>query len=69
MLRALLLYLSKAGWAKQIVTKWSIAWKVSSRFVAGETLEDAVRAIKKLNEAGIYATLDHLGDVFLGVRG
>ncbi len=62
MLRAMLLYLSKAAWARQVVTKWPLAWKVSSRFVAGESLEDAIRAIKALNAKGIYATLDHLGE-------
>jgi len=62
MFRSILIYLSKAGWAQHIVTGWDIAWKVASRFVAGETIEDAIRVIKELNEKGIYATLDHLGE-------
>jgi proline dehydrogenase len=62
MLRALLIYLSKAAWARRIVTRWSFAWLVASRFVAGEKLEDAVLAIRALNAAGINATLDHLGE-------
>ncbi len=62
MLRSMLIRLSKAGWARRMVTGWSLAWKVSSRFVAGETLDDAVRAIKTLNEKGLLATLDHLGE-------
>lgn len=32
------------------------------RFVAGETLEEALDAVKKLNEKGICATLDNLGE-------
>ncbi len=32
------------------------------RFVAGETPEDAIRAVQELNAAGIFATLDHLGE-------
>jgi proline dehydrogenase len=62
MLRSLLIYLSKAAWARQIVTSWKIAWLVASRFVAGEKPEDAIRTIRALNAKGICATLDHLGE-------
>ena len=62
MLRSLLIYLSKAAWARNIVTRWKFAWRAASRFVAGEKLEDAVRAVQSLNQKGINATLDHLGE-------
>lgn len=62
MLRALLLYLSKAAWARRMVTGWKVAWRVASRFVAGETLGEAVRLVKELNARGYYVTLDHLGE-------
>ena len=62
MLRSFLIYLSKAPWAQRIVTGWSFAWKAASRFVAGEKSEDAIRAIRELNERGINVTLDHLGE-------
>ncbi len=62
MLRTILIYLSKAAWARRMVTHWRIAWRVASRFVAGEKPEDAIRAIKELNAKGICATLDHLGE-------
>lgn len=62
MLRAILIYLSKAEWARRIVTRWSVAWRVASRFIAGEKLEDAIRVIQSLNQKGINATLDHLGE-------
>lgn len=62
MLRSILIYLSKASWARNLVTRWSVAWKVASRFVAGEKLSDAVRTVEELNRAGINATLDHLGE-------
>ncbi len=62
MLRTILIRLSKASWARRMVTNWSLAWKVSSRFVAGETLDEAVLAIKALNEKGFLTTLDHLGE-------
>jgi proline dehydrogenase len=62
MLRSLLIYLSKAAWARSLITKWKFAWRAASRFVAGEKLEDAIRAIQALNARGINATLDHLGE-------
>jgi proline dehydrogenase len=62
MFRSTLIYLSKAPWARRIVTGWAFAWRAASRFVAGEKLEDAIRAVKALNEKGINTTLDHLGE-------
>lgn len=38
---------------------------LAKRFVAGETIESAIRAVRELNAAGMSATLDFLGeDVF-----
>jgi proline dehydrogenase len=62
MFRSFFIYLSKAAWARKIVTKWSIAWKMASRFIAGENLADGINTIKQLNIKGINATLDHLGE-------
>jgi proline dehydrogenase len=62
MLRSFLIYLSKAAWAQKLVTSWGLAWHAASRFVAGESAEDAIRAIRELNAKGINATLDHLGE-------
>lgn len=36
--------------------------RMAKSFVAGETIEDAFKAVKKLNEKGIMATLDVLGE-------
>lgn len=62
MLRSFLIYLSKAAWAQNLVTGWSFAWKVASRFIAGSTIEEAIRAVRVLNEKGVNATLDQLGE-------
>ena len=62
MLRAILIYLSKAAWARRIVTHWGFASRAASRFVAGETLEAAIQTITALNAKGTQATLDHLGE-------
>ena len=39
-----------------------IVGRVASSYVAGETLDDAVRAIRELNSEGAMATLDVLGE-------
>jgi len=62
MLRSLLIYLSKALWAQNLVTRWSLGWRMASRFIAGTYLEDALRVVKELNARNINATLDHLGE-------
>lgn len=62
MLRSFLIYLSKAGWAQRMVTGWKLAWQTASRFVAGESIPDAIRVIQELNQKGIVATLDQLGE-------
>jgi proline dehydrogenase len=62
MLRSFLIYLSKAAWAEKMVTGWRFAWRMASRFVAGESLNDAIRVVRELNEKGINATLDQLGE-------
>jgi len=62
MLRSFLIYLSKAAWAQKIITSWGFAWSFASRFIAGERIEDAIRAIRELNVRGINATLDQLGE-------
>ena len=62
MFRSFFIYLSKAAWARKIVTKWSFAWNMASRFIAGENLADGINTIKQLNAKGINATLDHLGE-------
>ncbi len=62
MLRSGLIYLSRAAWAQRLVTRWKFARRAAERFVAGDTIQDAIRVVKQLNSAGIHATLDHLGE-------
>lgn len=62
MLRSFFVYLSKAGWARRIVTRWPMMRPMVARFIAGDTLGEALQAIKVLNQSGIQATLDHLGE-------
>ena len=62
MLRRLLLYLSRAGWARNIVTHWGLARRMARRFVAGETLDEALAAARALHANGLWVTLDYLGE-------
>lgn len=62
MFRSFLIYLSKAGWAQTLVTRWSFAWRVASRFIAGWTIQDAIGVVRTLNDKGINVTLDQLGE-------
>ncbi len=62
MLRSFLIYLSKAAWAQKLITSWGFAWRAASRFVAGESISDAIRAVRELNAKGINVTLDQLGE-------
>ena len=62
MLRWVLTYLSQADWARNVVQRWGFARRTASRFVAGETLDQALLVVQDLNARGITTTLDHLGE-------
>ena len=62
MLRNALLYLSSQPQVFNFVRHNRMAKGFSSRFVAGETLDTALAAVKQLNSRGITATLDLLGE-------
>lgn len=61
-LRSLLLYLSKAPWARETITHLPLARNVSARFVAGEEVQEAMRTTQALNAKGLRVTLDYLGE-------
>lgn len=62
MMRRFLLYLSTARWARAMMSRFFLARRVARRFVAGETLDEALGVIKKLNADGLMVTLDYLGE-------
>ncbi|MGD1155702.1 MAG: proline dehydrogenase family protein [Terriglobia bacterium] len=62
MLRSLLLYLSERESPKKLLTRYAVGRRLASRFIAGEELEDALRAIRRLNAEGFRVTLDCLGE-------
>ena len=62
MLRAGLLWLSDQPQVFRFVRRNGLARRFASRFVAGETVESAVAALRDLNAAGLSASLDLLGE-------
>lgn len=62
MLRNTLLYLSNQPRVFKFVRNNRLAKHFASRFVAGETVEEALAAARELNAKGITASLDLLGE-------
>lgn len=62
MLRELLLALSHSKTTRKFITGFPVARAVSSRFIAGLTLADEIRAIRDLNAVGMMTSADHLGE-------
>ncbi|HVG01055.1 MAG TPA: proline dehydrogenase family protein [Chloroflexia bacterium] len=62
MLRQAFLSLSNSQDLQNVALHNGAARKFALRFVAGETLEQAVQAIAALNARGCKATFDHLGE-------
>jgi proline dehydrogenase len=67
-LRQILLYLSTAAWARNLISSFPVAKRVSKRFVAGETINDAMRITQSLNDRGMHVTLDFLGESVSAIR-
>jgi proline dehydrogenase len=62
MLRQSLLYLSGSRAAQRLVTGVPIARHMAERFVAGDTVDEAVAAARELNRADLSVSLDFLGE-------
>lgn len=62
MFRSLFLYLSQARWAKNLIMKIGPARRSAYRFVAGDTLAEAIEVVRRLNAKGLEVALDHLGE-------
>jgi proline dehydrogenase len=62
MFRSSLLYLSRQPRVFRFVRNNRLAKKFARRFVAGETLDEAIVAVTALNAQGISASLDLLGE-------
>ena len=62
MLKGTLLYLAQNGTVRNFVIHNRATRGVSRRFVAGETLDDAMEVTRALNSRSLHVSLDHLGE-------
>ncbi len=62
MLRAFFVHLSENPTLRNFAEHSSIGQRVSSRFVAGTGISDAVRATQSVNRSGMAVTIDNLGE-------
>ncbi|MDX1577469.1 MAG: proline dehydrogenase family protein [Gemmatimonadota bacterium] len=62
MLRRSLLFLSEQEGLKRALLRTRAARRMADRFVAGEGLDEALAAVRRLNQDGFRATLDYLGE-------
>jgi proline dehydrogenase len=62
MIRAFLLFLSRREGLKNFALKFKFLRNVAWRFVAGETIDDAIRVVRENNGLGIRCSLDLLGE-------
>lgn len=62
MFRSLLIALSRNAPIRQVMERSTPGRRISSRFVAGLTVEDALRVTAELNREGFVVSLDSLGE-------
>lgn len=62
MMRSAVLSVTERSSIRRLVTETRAGRAVAERFVAGDTLPDAVAVARSLNAAGMVVSLDHLGE-------
>lgn len=60
--RSTLIWLSQREGLKEFATRFPFFKKLTTRFVAGETLDEAIQFIRDLNGDGCTASFDHLNE-------
>ena len=60
--RSALIYLSRHEGLKDFAARFSFFKKLTTRFVAGETIDEATAFIRELNAEGCSASFDHLNE-------
>lgn len=61
------LFLSKNKALNAAAKKWGLRFG-ANRFVSGETIAEAIDAVRQLNQKGLVCTLDHLGEFVYSVE-
>jgi len=62
MMREAFLYLSRQPSLRRWMEAWPPSRKVPRRFVAGQTLDEALAVCERLQGEKVFSTLDHLGE-------
>jgi proline dehydrogenase len=60
--RSALIYLSEREGLKEFATRFRPFKKLTTRFVAGQTIAETVEAIRRINADGATASFDHLNE-------
>jgi len=60
--RSALIHLSRQEWLKDFATRFKLFKKLTTRFIAGENINEAIAAIRDLNARGCSASFDHLNE-------
>ena len=60
--RSALIYLSRQERLKEFATRFKLFKKLTTRFIAGENINEAIAAIRDLNVRGCSASFDHLNE-------
>lgn len=60
--RSALIYLSRQEGLKEFAARFSLFKRLTTRFIAGESSDEAVAAIRQLNARGCSASFDHLNE-------
>jgi proline dehydrogenase len=60
--RSALIYLSRKEGLKDFAARFSLFKKLTTRFIAGESIDEAVAAIREVNAHGCSASFDHLNE-------
>jgi proline dehydrogenase len=67
--RSALIYLSRQEGLKNFATRFGLFKKLTTRFIAGETIDEATAAIREINAKGCSASFDHLNEGVQSVDG
>jgi proline dehydrogenase len=67
--RSALIYLSRQEGLKNFAARFRLFKKLTTRFIAGETTDEAIAAIREINAKGCSASFDHLNEGVQSVEG
>ena len=65
--RSALIYLSRQEGLKDFAARFSLFRKLTTRFIAGENIDEAFAAIREVNAHGCSASFDHLNESVGGI--